>query len=304
MTKSIVFTACRRTAVRREACTCPLPARSRNRTSRLGLSDPTTMSAGASSWIPLKRIRVAVGLALAFAVIGVIGSVWSRAVLALLVPALGAGWAVFVMLRIRQQLSPDGGGWERHIHELVVSRVALSSDSQASLLDIGCGDASLLITLLEHAPAVTATGIDFWGSSWDYAQAACESRLSSLRLRAAFRRMDAARLEFPDESFDVVVSVMCFHEVRAPLGVTMRGPLVALSEALRVLRQGGVFVLVDRFAAAADYGDPAELAAVLQATAGLRRESLVATLGVPWPLKTKRALGPVEVLSGRKLTIR
>ena len=79
---------------------------------------------------------------------------------------------------------------------------------------------------------------------------------------------------------------------------------MALSEALRVLRPGGVFVLVDRFAAAADYGDTAELAAVLRSTTGLRRESLVATLGVPWPLKTKRAMGPVEVLSGRKLTMR
>jgi len=79
---------------------------------------------------------------------------------------------------------------------------------------------------------------------------------------------------------------------------------MALSEALRVLRPGGVFVLVDRFAAAADYGDTAELAAVLRSTTGLRRESLVATLGVPWPLKTKRAMGQVEVLSGRKLTMR
>jgi hypothetical protein len=61
-------------------------------------------------------------------------------------------------------------------------------------------------------------------------------------------------------------------------------------------------VFVDRFGDAADYGDGADLAAVLRSTTGVRRESLVATLGVPWPLKTKRALGPVDVLSGRKLT--
>ena len=257
-----------------------------------------------SSWIPRRRIHIALGLSLALSGVGVIGSFWSRAALALLVPALGAGWAAFVMMRIRHQLSPRGGGWERRIHELVVTRLALPSDSTARVLDIGCGDASLLIALLEQAPAVAASGVDFWGSNWDYAQSHCESRLSRLGLRAAFRRMDAARLEFPDESFDVVVSVMCFHEVSAPPGAAMRGPLRALSEALRVLRRGGVFVLVDRFAAAADYGDPYGIEAVLHPTTGLRREPLVATMGVPWPLNGKRALGPVEVLSGRKIESR
>ena len=260
------------------------------------------MGPEASSWIPRKRIRVAVGAALALTVMSVVASAWSRVALILLVPALAAGWAAFVMLRIRHQLSLGGGDWERRIHALVVSRLALSPDTQVSALDIGCGNASQLIGLLEHAPGVVATGVDYWSSNWDYAQSACEQRLSRHGLRADFHRMDAARLAFDDESFDVVVSVMCFHEVRAPAGVNMRGPLVALSEALRVLRPGGVFVFVDRFAAAADYGEPRELEAVLQATTGLRREPLVATLAVPWPLKSKRALGPVDMLSGRKRT--
>lgn len=258
-----------------------------------------------SHWIPRKRIRTAVGLALALAVAGSVGSVWSRAALLLLIPALGAGWAAFVMLRIRQQLSPSGGGsggWEGRIHELVVSRLALPCDAQGSVLDIGCGSASLLVTLLERCPALAATGIDFWSEHWQYAQTACEARLTSHGLRASFRRMDAARLEFPDESFDLVVSVMCFHEVQAPPGATVRGPLMALSEALRVLRPGGRFVFVDRFRDRADFGGDAELTAILRSASSVHRESLVATLGVPWPLRSRRALGPVDVISGRKRT--
>jgi hypothetical protein len=42
--------------------------------------------------------------------------------------------------------------------------------------------------------------------------------------------------------------------------------LVAVNEALRVLRPGDAFVFVDRFGDANDYGDPAELARVLLAT--------------------------------------
>ncbi len=260
------------------------------------------MNTATSSWIPRSRINFAIGIALVSAVASVVGSVWSLAALALLVPALGAAWVAFLMLWIRRQLLPQGGDWERRIHGLVVSRLALRSDSGASLLDIGCGNASLLLALLGDTPAVRATGVDFWGENWDYAQSSCESRLASVGLHATFCRMDAARLEFPDESFDAVVSVMCFHEVQTPPGAMVRGPLVALSEALRVLRTGGDFVLVDRFGDKTDFGNSAELAAVLQATTGLRRESLVAPLGIPWPLKTKRALGPVEVLSGKKIS--
>jgi len=258
------------------------------------------MSVQSSNWIPRRRIRFAVGLALLFAVTGVTGSLWSSATLVLLVPAIGAGWAALVMMRIRWQLSAGGGGWERRIHEFAVSRLALPPDTQASVLDVGCGAASLLITLLRHAPAANATGIDYFGPNWDYAKSACEERLMSLGLRATFRRMDAAHLEFPDESFDLVVSVMCFHEVRAPRRTKMPGPMLALSEALRVLRPGGSFVFIDRFGDAADYNQ-AGLARILGATTAIRRDSLVVMLGVPWPLKTKRALGPVEVLSGRKL---
>jgi SAM-dependent methyltransferase len=220
--------------------------------------------------------------------------------LVLLVPAFGAGWAAFLMLRIRHQLSPRGGGWERRIHETVAARLALPPDSQASLLDIGCGDASLLVALLHGSPEIRATGVDRWGANWSYEQAACETRLSRLGLGAAFQRMDAGALAFPDESFDLVVSVMCFHEVRAAAGASLPGPLAALAEALRVLRPGGMFVLIDRFGSSADYGDPARLMMILQATQDLRREPLVSTLGVPWPLRTRRALGPVEMLSGRR----
>ena len=145
------------------------------------------MSADTSNWMPRKRIRVAVGLATAFAILGVMRSVWSRVALLLIVPALGAGWAAFVMLRIRRQLSPGGGGWERCIHDLVVSRLALPADTRMSALDIGCGDASLLAALLTHAPAVTATGVDLRSANWDYAQPACEARLSKLGLRASRR---------------------------------------------------------------------------------------------------------------------
>jgi len=257
------------------------------------------MSAELSSWIPKRRIHVALAVAFVFAVAAVVGRVWSLAFLALLAPALGAGWVAFVMLRTRHQLSPRGGGWEGRIHDLVRARLSLPIDSRAAVLDIGCGDGDLLIRLLRDAPGMTATGVDFWGKNWDYAQSSCEQRLRSHGLRASFECMDAARLDFTDDRFDIVVSVMCFHEVHAPAGAATNGPLLALGEAVRVLSPGGVFVFIDRFGDEADYGHGADLDGALGAADEICRESLVELLHLPWPLRSKRALGPVQIVSGR-----
>lgn len=258
------------------------------------------MTADVSSWIPRKRIRIAIGIAVAFAVLAIVGSLLSPAAWVLLVPALGAGWASFVMVRIRRQLSASGSGWQQRIHELVADRLDLAPDSTASLLDIGCGDGSLLVELFERATGLEANGVDFWGDGWDYAQANCAAHLAAHGRSATLRRMDAASLDFDDASFDVVVSVMCFHEVHAPSGATAKGPLLALAEALRVLRPGGAFVLVDRFGDASEFGDGPELDEVLRHATAVERQPIRTVLDLPWPLSSKRALGPVEVVHGRR----
>ena len=247
----------------------------------------------ASNWIPSSRIRLAVTAAGALALAAAFGAFVSLWFLALLAPALVSAWIAFVLTSIRRQLSDGGGGWQRRVHELVISHLEAPGD--AAVLDIGCGDASLLAELVATAPGVGATGVDFWGATWDYAKAACEARLPA----ASFHRMDAAHLDFEGAAFDAVVSVMCFHEVRTPAGCATSGPILALGEALRVLRPGGQFVLVDRFDDAADF-DPAALASLLGSVTEVHREPLVTALAMPWPLSTRRAMGPTEVLWGRK----
>ena len=57
--------------------------------------------------------------------------------------------------------------------------------------------------------------------------------------RCTFQHGDANRLDFPDESFDAVVSNYVYHNV---MGADKQALLL---ETLRVLKKGGVFALND-----------------------------------------------------------
>lgn len=256
------------------------------------------MTAGGSDWIPRRRVRRVFALAAGLAIAGALGGAWRPPLALLMLPAAAVAAAGLVMLGVRRQLG--AGGWRDRIHQAVVTALGLRPDARGRVLDIGCGDAGLLVALLDRASHLSVTGVDYWSEGWDFAQAACEARLAGMGLAGEFRRMDAGRLDFADASFDLVVSVMCFHEVRAPRGSADRGPILAVKEALRVLRPGGRFVLVDRFADPRDYGPPAELQALLAGTRDLRIEPMAKALRMPWPLNSGRAMGPVEMISGYK----
>ncbi|MBQ9157625.1 MAG: methyltransferase domain-containing protein, partial [Eubacterium sp.] len=58
--------------------------------------------------------------------------------------------------------------------------------------------------------------------------------------RCSFQRGDANHLDFPDETFDAVISNYVYHNItNAP------DKQVLLKESLRVLKKGGVFALHD-----------------------------------------------------------
>jgi SAM-dependent methyltransferase len=260
-----------------------------------------TASTAVSKWIPRRRIAIARGITIGLLTAGVIGGLWWWPAFALVVPGLGAAWVAFILTRIRSQLSATGAGWEHRIHELVTTRLGLAPGSSAVVLDIGCGEAGLIAELLNRSPALHATGVDLFAPNWDYSQASCEARISALGHHATFQRMDAAHLDFPEATFDAVVSVMCFHEVHSTDPARPSGPLLAVKQALRVLRPGGRFVLIDRFADPKAYGPSGALEAVLgdEAT-DITTKPLVASLGIPWPLNSRQSLDPVQILTGTK----
>jgi SAM-dependent methyltransferase len=85
------------------------------------------------------------------------------------------------------------------------------------ILDIGCGNGALSIKAAKKFPSAAVTGMDYWGSVWDFTKEQCEANAKQEGVldRVFFRQGDAAHLDFPDESFDGVVSNFVFHEVKS-----------------------------------------------------------------------------------------
>ena len=122
----------------------------------------------------------------------------------------------------------------------------------ASGLDVGCGSGALGIACAKRNPGASFIGIDRWGKEYaSFSKALCESNAGAEGVgNISFRQGDATRLDFPDESFDAVVSNYVYHNI--PSGDRQ----AILLETLRVLRKGGTFALHDIFSKA-KYGDMA-----------------------------------------------
>jgi SAM-dependent methyltransferase len=96
-----------------------------------------------------------------------------------------------------------------------------------AVLDIGCGPGCGSSLLLRKG-ASEVIGIDLSKAATNYAQRFYKKQ------RLEFMRLDATRLVFPDESFDVVT---CFDVIEH-----IRNYRLLLGECKRVLKSGGLFI--------------------------------------------------------------
>ena len=180
-------------------------------------------------------LALAVALAVLFFTlfrITVLGVIFAAAAAVLLALLFWIAW-------IRRQYSFDGGGMMERVHQTILSH--LDYDGKGTLLDVGCGSGALSIRAALTWPETKVTGIDYWGAAYGYGQAMCEKNAAGegVGSRCTFQHGDANKLDFPDESFDAVVSNYVYHNI------TGADKQALLLESLRVLKKGGVFALND-----------------------------------------------------------
>ena len=149
-----------------------------------------------------------------------------------------AGWMCATALLM---LNYGMRGKFRH-RERVLAKVNWRGDEQ--VLDVGTGRGLLLIGAAKRLTMGHATGIDIWnaedlsGNGPDALKA--NIALEGVGAKTTIRSEDAREMRFAEDSFDVVVSNLCLHNI-----YEQPGRRKALHEIVRVLKPGGLAVISD-----------------------------------------------------------
>ena len=98
------------------------------------------------------------------------------------------------------------------------------------ILDLGCGVGHQTLALVDHFPAAEVHACDLGAPMVRYGHA----RAEALGKRVHYSQQNAEHTDFPDESFDLVVSAVLFHETSAKAVPNI------IRESYRLLKKGGV----------------------------------------------------------------
>ncbi len=164
------------------------------------------------------------------------------------------------------------------------------------VLDVGCGSGALGIAVGKRNPKAEIIGIDRWGKEYaSFSKALCESNAKAEGVsRISFQQGNAIHLDFPDETFDAVVSNYVYHNIPGDRQKY-------LLETLRTLKKGGTFALHDIFSKS-KYGDMQAFVKKLR-DMGYQRVELIDTTDGKFMKKSEAgwmALSGSALLTGRK----
>ena len=193
-----------------------------------------------------------------FGLTGLVSGPWKTAlfILFLLGTVIGLGVTIWMALLYRAFSYNGKRQMSRQIIQGVAEYVKLPEGGKG--LDVGCGSGALTIACAKLSPKAAFIGIDRWGKEYaSFNKPLCESNAKAEGVKnVSFARGDATSLDFPDGSFDAVVSNYVYHNIPGDRQAY-------LLETLRVLKKGGTFALHDIFSKM-KYGDMSAFAEKLK----------------------------------------
>ena len=217
------------------------------------------------------------------------------AAIALGLGALGCGKFAQWSIMAYRQFSYDG---KRKLSKQIIEGTAeyVNLTEGGKGLDVGCGSGALTIACAKRNPQGSFIGIDRWGKEYaSFSKNLCENNAVAEEVsNTEFRQGDATKLDFPDETFDVVTSNYVYHNIPVNKQDLLR-------ETLRVLKKGGTFAIHD-IMSKGRYGDMEKFVKELL-DAGYEEVKLIPTDDGMFMTKreaTKMMLKGSSLLVGRK----
>ena len=133
--------------------------------------------------------------------------------------------------------------WGKYFHrDRMLNLIRWNGDEK--VLDVGTGKGLLMIGAAKRLTTGVATGIDIWNARdlTDNSGKGLMRNVSAegVEARVAIKTANVMHMDFPDASFDVVVSNLCLHNI-----YNKQGRETACSEIARVLKPGGVAIIAD-----------------------------------------------------------
>lgn len=208
------------------------------------------MHADYRNWVPLGLVYATFGGSLILAVVAgvMLGTgcaanhLWCLILTILCFIGFGLTLAFGIWCILARKAFDYNG--ERQLSTQMVNGIAdkVKLPAGGTCLDVGCGSGALTIAVAKRNPQATVVGLDRWGKEYkSFSQPLCEQNAiaEGVSDNTKFVQGDAKSLDFPDETFDAVVSNYVYHNI--PHADRQK----LLKETLRVLKDGGTFALHD-----------------------------------------------------------
>jgi ubiquinone/menaquinone biosynthesis C-methylase UbiE len=246
-----------------------------------------------NTWIRVRKIVTFWLVTAVFLAFGMLALIDIRFLLVML-PGLVFAYIGVVVTWTYTRFSPRGGDYQNKIHELILS----FRKSLGETLDVGCGNANLIIKVAKSDKTAAHMGIDSWGKDWEYSIEQCRinARIEGVD-NVAFVKASAARTGLPNDRYQNVVSCLTFHEVKDE-----PSKAAVLSESLRVLKPGGTYVFLDLFDDQRYFGNHEGVVSAIigRGCTVSTNESLGKLMELPYPLNGKKVLRYARLISGTK----